>query len=185
MARDVLDRMIEKSKKEGELMERTADAILLGFSTIIHNDSGVHFVIPSSHGVGEAINYALRKICGEQKGFYAWWSSLRWNTIANKDRIPERIRQSIPRLLNHTEDEHSSLDIYLDLSRFWNYEERTFDEQWVSMKGSLHRFRDKERLEAVTNVVEYFSQEELDFFQEMHPYLKEYVEQEFKGRLAE
>lgn len=184
MGKSKLNKMMEKSRKRGELRERTADAILLGFSTVIRNIDGKPFVIPSSHRVAGVVNYALRKICGEQEGFYGWWSELAWNTIANKEKIPERLRESIPELLNHREDEYSSLDYYLDISRPWNYGGRTFDEEWVYLKGSLHRFSDGKRFEAMAKVLEYFSWEELDFFQEMHPYLNECIEIEFQGRLA-
>jgi hypothetical protein len=161
-----------------ELNDRSCDALVLGYSpyNILGKDFGNNFYIPSCSDVEEAFGYSLRQILGKKSGACHWADSAKWGTIANLDKLEDRIHGGVFEVVSGDSDYQTIFEDYL--SSTWG----KFDSTWIYGKGSLYRFREGKREVALKKFEDYWNEKEKSRWKQIYEFMKKYTHSQFEEK---
>lgn len=169
--------MDKEWKKHSYEMDRSCDALVLAYSPeqVLGRDFGRDLYIPSGGDVEEAFGEALRKFFGEKEGSYHWADSVRWNTIANQNKIEERIREGIWEVVSGDSDYQTIFNGYLSSSGIFNH-------AWFSGIDDLYCFKKDKRELALGEFEIYWNVCEKEQWAQIHEFMRDYTKEQFKHK---
>jgi len=162
------------SKDFEERTDRVCDALVLGYNpnNSLGRDYRGDFYIPGQFSVEEAFGFALGEIFGIQERFRNWGS---WRVVPNDINLEKRILNGVSEVITGDPDYQTIFGMYIN-SDF------RFDNTWIYLKGTLHKFREGKREAALTEFETYWNKQEKARWEQIHKFMREYSKREFKRK---
>jgi len=169
----------EDFSKYCELVDRSCDALVLAYHTnpSIRTFSGRDFYIPSAHIVEESYGHALRSILGSTDQGNHWADAVKWNSIAHRELLEQRIREGTWNAIKSDWETQSAFAGYL------NGMSNTFDGEWQYEIGDLFRFKEAKREKAQQEFETFWSPVEKARWNRIHEFMRDYARKEYSSKV--
>jgi len=160
------------------LWMRSCDALVLGYSPkqALGRDFGHVFYIPCSSDCEEAFGEALRKIFGARQGGSHWADHVRWSQVEHLEKLEKRILEGAQESIIGDPDYQTGFDMH-----FSSLNGR-FESTWEYGKGTLYRFSDGRRDDALRKFEEFWNDAEKNRWKEIHGFMREHTQKQYQEK---
>jgi hypothetical protein len=175
-----MEEMTEKKvDKYFEITNRACDALVLGYNSrdILGKDFEKNFYIPCCSEIESSFGFALRKILGVKKGYIHLADCVRWDTIADLDKLEKRIYEGANEVIIGDPEYETIFSSYLH-----GLNSRNFESTWIYLRGDLYRFRKEKREEALEKFENFWTEKEKKRWKEVHNFMRSYTVKNYKEK---